>query len=145
MNRKLFVSEKLNIDPDKVNIIGSFCNFCADQLPIKNGFEIYVVDNRELNGISTTAAYHCGKNRIFIYGLNRAMVDILRSIAHEMVHMRQDEMGMINGPIQDIGGFHEDEANAVAGQMIKLYARDGEAGREIYESKTIISNRKITY
>jgi hypothetical protein len=48
----------------------------------------------------------------------------MRSIAHEMVHHRQFEQGRLGVKPPDIGGEIEDEANAVAGQIIKLYAKE---------------------
>ena len=59
----------------------------------------------------------------------------MRSVAHEMVHMMQDEMGMIKGKIRDIGGFHENQANAGSGALIKAFAKVIQGGEKIYESK----------
>lgn len=137
---KLYVDKNLNITPDKVNIISEFCAFCADNLPIKGQFKIFVVADRPSHGISTTAAYEVANNVCRVYGKNRALVDICRSIAHEMTHMMQDEMGLLKGHIQDAGGFHEDQANARAGELIKRFAKSSKDRRAIYESKRI-SNR----
>lgn len=54
----------------------------------------------------------------------------MRSIAHEMTHMMQDQQNMLHGNIRDAGGFHEDQANAKAGELIKLYAK--QPGRKKY-------------
>ena len=135
--RKLFVSEELNLSPDKLKLMGDFINFCADRLPIENGFKIKIVSQREPHGITTTAAYKVSQNECTIYGGSRALVDVLRSIAHEMTHMMQDEQGLIVGPIQDAGGFHEDQANAKAGELIKLFAKSSPERRGIYERKRI--------
>ena len=135
MKRKLYISKSLNMNPKKVELVSAFCLFCCQKLPIEGPFEVHLVSDREPHGIKTTASYHVEDNKIYIYGRERAVVDILRSIAHEMTHMMQNEMGLINGPVQDIGGFHEDQANSRAGQMIKLYARDKEEGSRIYERK----------
>jgi hypothetical protein len=35
--------------------------------------------------------------------------------------MMQHEKGLIKGPIKDVGGFHEDQANALAGQIVKKF------------------------
>jgi hypothetical protein len=35
--------------------------------------------------------------------------------------MMQHDRGLINGPIKDIGGFHEDQANAKAGEIVKKF------------------------
>tara|TARA_B100000214_G_C23870670_1_gene582453 strand:+ start:253 stop:702 length:450 start_codon:yes stop_codon:yes gene_type:complete len=132
--RKLYVDRLLGIDKDKILLAGDFINFCADRLPIKGGFEIHIVSDREANQIETTAAYHRGKNLIKVYGKNRALVDILRSVAHEMTHLMQDENGELQGIIQDAGGHIEDEANAKAGEVIKLFAKSLPRRRAIYEA-----------
>ena len=138
MKSKLYIDKNLQqFDEHKATLTGDFCNFCADHLPIENDFEVYVVSDREPHGISTTAAYHVGNNKCVIYGRNRALVDILRSIAHEMTHMMQDEMGLIRGHIQDAGGFHEDQANARAGELIKRFAKSHDERKAIYENKSI--------
>ena len=133
---KLFIDEDLDLDIDKVSLIGEFCLYCADMLPIQNGFSVHVVSDRDSNNIATTAVYEVGNNTCKIYGKNRALVDICRSIAHEMTHMMQDETGLLKGHIQDAGGFHEDQANARAGELIKRFAKSKEGRRAIYESKS---------
>ena len=60
----------------------------------------------------------------------------MRSIAHELTHLKQDERGELVGEIQDAGGAIEDEANAKAGEIIKLYAKSDPERRRIYESAT---------
>ena len=132
--RKLYVDSGVNITPENSLLAGDFINFCADSLPITGDFEIYVVSDRGSHNIDTTAAYHIGKNIVKVYGKNRALVDILRSIAHELTHMMQDESGMLVGEIQDAGGSIEDEANAKAGELIKLYAKSRPERKRIYES-----------
>ncbi|MAF24410.1 hypothetical protein CL634_02370 [bacterium] len=133
--KKLFVTRDLEIPHEKVLLMGDFINFCAKRLPIRGSFEIYVVGSRDDHGISTTAAYHRNQNIVKVYGKNRALVDVLRSIAHEMTHMKQDEDEMLVGVIQDAGGHIEDEANARAGELIKLYAKSHPERKKIYESK----------
>ena len=130
---KLFIDEDLGFDIDKVSLIGEFCLYCADMLPIQNGFNVHVVSDRDSNNIATTAVYEVGNNTCKIYAKNRALVDICRSIAHEMTHMMQDETGLLVGHIQDAGGFHEDQANARAGELLKLYAKSSPDRKRIYE------------
>ena len=132
---KLYVDKDLKLDKDKIRLAGEFCLFCADHLPIENDFSIYMVANRKDHNITTTAVYEVGNNCCKIYCKNRAFSDCLRSIAHEMTHMMQDEMGLIKGKIRDAGGFHEDQANAKAGELIKLFAKSKKGRKAIYESK----------
>ena len=130
---KLYVDKDLEIKNDGIKLLSDFCAYCAKNLPIKGDFKVYVVSDRDSHGIVTTAAYEVANNVCRIYGKNRALVDICRSIAHEMTHMMQDEMGLLKGHVQDAGGFHEDQANARAGELLKRYAKSSEDRRSIYE------------
>jgi hypothetical protein len=52
------------------------------------------------------------------------LVDICRSIAHELTHNKQREIESfkMDEKVQNIGGWIEDEANAKAGILIKDFA-----------------------
>ena len=134
---KLYIDRDLNLKSDHAKLIGDFCNFCAKNLPINGQFKIYITSDRKKHNITTTAAYEVNNNVCRIYGKNRALVDICRSIAHEMTHMMQDETGLLIGHIQDAGGFHEDQANAKAGELIKRFAKSSDDRKMIYERKII--------
>ena len=45
----------------------------------------------------------------------------------------QDQIGILKGTIRDAGGFHEDQANAKAGELIKLFAKSKPGRKMIYE------------
>jgi hypothetical protein len=136
MPQKLIVKKDLMMLPEKQHIIGEFCIYCMDQLGMGSDIDtiIQIESDRDSSGIKTTAYYNPADNNVRVYGSGRSIADICRSIAHELVHMSQHVRGLIGkDPIKDIGGFHEDEANAVAGQLIKMFAKD--VTREIYESR----------
>ena len=140
---KLYIGKNLGLTPEKIRLAGEFILFCAEMLPIVNDFKVYLVSNREPHSISTTAVYEVGNNCCRIYAKNRALADVLRNVAHEMTHMMQDEMGLINGPIRDAGGFHEDQANSKAGELLKLFAKSKDYRRKIYESKNYLSGNSF--
>ena len=117
------------------NLILDFCKFCKDELNIDHDIKIRIVGNREKEDISTTAFYNPENHDIAVYGKNRAIVDICRSIAHELTHMSQMLQDRIEFPVQDAGGEIEDEANAKAGEIIKLFAKSSDLRKSIYESK----------
>ena len=139
---KLYIDKNLNLSPDKVKLAGEFTLFCAKKLPIENEFKVYLVAERKSHGITTTAVYEVDNNCCRIYAKNRALADILRSVAHEMTHMMQEEKDMLEFPVQDAGGHIEDEANAKAGELIKLFAKSKPTRGKIYES-TLRSNKVI--
>ena len=96
--------------------------FVKDNLQIKKIPKIKIQNGRK--NLKTTANYDYTKEEkiIIINGKNRALVDIMRSLAHELVHHKQYEEGRLKVKPPDIGGEIEDEANAKAGQFIKMYA-----------------------
>lgn len=134
---KLYVDKSLGLKEQQVQLASEFCVFCADHLRIEPPYTIYMVADRASHGISTTALYEVGNNCCKVYCKNRSLADCLRSVAHEMTHMMQDQFGLITGPIRDAGGFHEDQANAKAGEIIKLFAKSHPERKMIYEKKII--------
>jgi hypothetical protein len=112
------------LNDDNKEKLDSFVKFVKEQLEIKDVPTIKIQNNRD--GLKTTANYDYTKeNKIIkVSSKGRALVDVMRSIAHEMVHHKQFEDGRLDGPQPpDIGGEIEDEANAKAGQYIKMYAK----------------------
>ena len=109
---------------EKKDILDKFVLFVKKQLELETVPTIKVQNNRD--GLKTTANYDYTKeNKIIkVCAKNRALVDVCRSIAHEMVHHKQYEQGRLKVQPPDIGGEIEDEANAKAGQFIKMYAKE---------------------
>jgi len=136
---KLHIDKNLNLTENQVNLASEFCVFCADHLRIEPPYTVYMVSDRADHGISTTALYEIGNNCCKVYCKNRSLADCLRSIAHEMTHMMQDQFGLIKGPVRDAGGFHEDQANAKAGEILKLFAKSNPERKMIYENIKLIS------
>ncbi len=111
------------LSDEKKQKLDEFVRFVKNQLEIKTVPTISIQNHRE--GLKTTANYDYTKDNkvIKICAKNRALVDVMRSIAHEMVHHKQFEQGRLEVRPPDIGGEIEDEANAKAGQYIKIFAK----------------------
>lgn len=109
---------------EKREILDKFVLFVKKQLELKTVPTVKIQNHRD--GLKTTANYDYTKeNKIIkVCAKNRALVDVCRSIAHEMVHHKQFEQGRLKVQPPDIGGEIEDEANAKAGQFIKMYAKE---------------------
>ena len=61
--------------------------------------------------LRTYAYYNPSNGDVKVYCKDRGLADVLRSIAHELIHHQQNETGKLEIPAQDIGGIIEDEAN----------------------------------
>jgi hypothetical protein len=124
-HRKLYISKSLSDVINERDIIIQFIDMCNTELSLDDdcSYDIYFVDDRKKHHIKTTAFYNPDGNVIKIYAKDRMIIDILRSLAHEMTHMMQQEKGLIMGPVKDEGGFHEDQANAKAGLIVKRFIK----------------------
>jgi Zn-dependent peptidase ImmA (M78 family) len=116
--------------PKKV-IVEKFLDFVKDNLELTKPFKLTLTSNKD--GIRTTAVYNHAENTVTIYIKNRALVDVLRSIAHELVHHLQNQRGELDGTKNEGGDGSpwENEANAKAGELIRIFGRQNP---EIYES-----------
>lgn len=134
---ELLVDEELSFDDKKVATTRKFLNFCCDELGLDDKFTCKIVFDRESNGVKTTAYYRDDSKLVVVYGKNRMLGDILRSIAHELVHQLQHQEGRIEYPVQDIGGEIEDEANARAGSLVKTFIKQDEMGGNLFEQRLL--------
>lgn len=100
--------------------IARFLQFVKKELGLVKPFKVYLVNKRD-DSLKTYAFYDPSKFDVKVYIKNRGLADILRSIAHELVHHKQNEQGRLNQPVQDVGGEIEDEANARAGSLVKKF------------------------
>lgn len=109
-----------------------FGQFIVSKLPFKSEVKIYLIKRNEREGCST-GQYDPSEDKVYVVPDSRALVDILRTQAHEMVHMKQHGMNQIDpAKYTDIGGFAEDEANVKAGNFIKMYVKEKNK-EEIYD------------
>jgi hypothetical protein len=106
--------------------LDKFVKFVKDQLELKQVPKIVIQNGRK--DLKTTANYNYNLDDkvIKVNAKNRMLVDVMRSIAHEMVHHKQYEQGRLKVKPPDIGGEIEDEANAKAGQFIKMFSKEDE-------------------
>lgn len=114
---------------DEKRHLEKFVDFVKKDLGIENDVNIKYQTDKD--GIKTTAVYkyHDGdedyeQSEVRVYTKERALQDIMRSVAHELVHHQQNEKGKLKGKISNVGGPIEDEANAVAGELLKKYGID---------------------
>ena len=111
------------LDDKKKTLLNEFVKFVIKELGIKKPPTIAILSKRD--GLKTTANYDYQKENkvIKVYGKNRLIVDVCRSVGHELTHHKQWEDGQLKVKPPDIGGTIEDTANAKAGQFIKMFAK----------------------
>jgi hypothetical protein len=112
----------LEVDPIYIDHIIKFIKFTSKILKFDQDFKIYLLGKGQDQN-ATTGSYNIQTNTISVLYQDRALIDILRTIAHEIEHQRQNSLGLIGNNPQNIGGFLEGDSNILAGILLKLYVR----------------------
>lgn len=115
-----------HIDKD---LVKEFINFVIKGLKIQTPVKIHMV-TKDTPELTTSGVYMEDTGEIWIRIKNRIHCDIFRSLSHELVHHRQKEIGKLNKNSGDDGSSEENEANALAGVIIRKF---GKKHPEIYE------------
>lgn len=113
---------------EKRETIDKFVKFCNHGLNIQRPCQIGFVDEPEQG--MTTGCFSPMTREIKVLTKGRALVDILRSIAHELVHAKQHEEGRLEPGSGDDGSPIENEANSLAGVIMRKFQREN---RDIYD------------
>ncbi len=111
--------------------VAEFTQWAAKKLGLKKipKFELSR-DTQEAQDNHHTGRHMMGGDTVWVYVENRNLVDILRTVFHEMVHARQDELGMIQQGDSYPGSPIEAMADMLAGKYIKIY---GEQNHHIFQ------------
>jgi len=117
---------KENLSETKQQSIQHFVEFATKRLKLKETPKISLVGGREFAEVkSSLGGFNPDTKEIYVATEGRLTADILRTLAHEMVHRKQDEMGLVRNPETDgkDGSPIENQAHAVAGILMREYGR----------------------
>ena len=133
----------------RLETIKDFIEYCQTNLEIEDLPEINFTDEREwATSIHSFGQYANNQKSLQVYIGNRNLADILRTLSHELVHHRQNELGMLDSRSGDTGSEIENQANSISGILMRNYGKMNEL---IYESKlkfmaeSIIKSRFTIY
>lgn len=135
---KLKKADKVRIFQDKghpmkqesLTVFIDFLKFCNSILKLEDMPDIYLhtIKKPEM----TTGMYNRGEHMIHVLVGKRLLVDVLRTIAHELTHARQEETGLLDkhlanvdpmNEMGDIDTIYENEAYTLAGNIVKIFCR----------------------
>jgi hypothetical protein len=126
------LDEDVDSDDDfgSQSIVQEFIEWTAKKLNLQSIPEFeFSTDTQDAQDNHHTGRHTPG-DPIWVYVTNRNMVDIFRTVAHEMTHARQDELGMIKPGDSYPGSPIEMLADMVAGKLIKQF---GAKHHEIFQ------------
>lgn len=107
---------------DLIDSIRDFLPIAIKHLKLKSLPKIRIEKNVESKHDQPTfGKYENGKEIIFLDIEERHPVDVIRTLAHELVHYKQDKEGRLDSNSWKTGSPDENEAHEKAGEMIREF------------------------
>ena len=129
-----WLKNKLDETSNEIDIedeVNKFAEWASNILNIQNPVKIELsMDTEEAQTNHHTGGHVMGSDTVWVYANNRNLVDMLRTVFHELVHVRQGELNMIDAGDSYPGSPIEAMADMLAGKYIKIY---GEKNHHIFQ------------
>ena len=131
---KSFYLTENKLNEEQTGTIGEFIKYSIKNLGLQNLPSSLTLsyDNDQAKERRSFGYFDPNNKKIWVYVKNRNMADILRTLAHELVHRKQEEDGRLDINSGKTGSPIEDEANAMAGILLRNF---GKINNGIYENK----------
>jgi Zn-dependent peptidase ImmA (M78 family) len=113
--------------PENIELIQRFLKYVVKELGIESNAKIVLLFEHDPN-YPSAGGYLPSEKKVICAVKNRAIADVMRTLAHELTHHRQNELKMI-GPEDGDNQKLEDQANVFAGRLVRWFGREN---REIY-------------
>jgi hypothetical protein len=109
---------------DEINLVNEFISYVKEDLGLVQTPKIeFSDDTNHVKEQRSFGYFSPESNVIWVYIGDRNMADIFRTLAHELVHRKQDEDGKINYESGETGSDIENEANAKAGILLRDFGK----------------------
>lgn len=113
--------------PGNLKLLKEFVAYVIQELKIENNASIEFMFEHDPN-YPSAGGYLPGEQKVLVAVKNRALADVMRTLAHELTHHRQNELGMIT-PADTDNQKLEDQANVYSGRLVRWFGREH---KEIY-------------
>ena len=110
----------------KNEVIKQFIEFADKKLGLGNDMpEVKIsYDEKEAPSMKSFGKYTPETNELRVVAVNRNLADVLRTLAHELIHHKQHKDGKLKPDSNNTGSEHENEANALAGVFMREFGKD---------------------
>jgi len=106
-------------------IMQKLIKWASKKLNLKSTPEIeFSYNTKEAQQGHHTGRHTEDDNKVWVYVGNRNMVDIMRTVFHELVHVRQGELNMIKPGDSYPGSPIEMLADMASGKAMKIFGKD---------------------
>ena len=100
-----YVDGKLGFGEEKPNVILSY-------------------DDNQARTMKSFGGYTPNEDKIMVVVANRNLADVLRTLAHELVHFKQHKDCRLKPNSGEDGSEEENEANALAGVLLREFGKN---------------------
>jgi len=109
---------------NEINLVNEFISYVKDNLGLVQTPKIDFSDDIDHVKEQRSFGYFLpDANIIWVYAGDRNTADIFRTLAHELIHRKQEEDGKINYESGETGSDIENEANAKAGVFLRDFGK----------------------
>jgi len=116
---------KMFLESNNESTVHQFISYVCDRLGITRLPEILLhTDPAWSEQTQSFGRYTPETHTLEVNLANRHIMDILRTVAHELVHCRQNQQHKLPDSAGDTGSDWENQANALAGVIMRDYADD---------------------
>ena len=124
--------KKANLEENETDIVSDFIDFATKALELQDTPEIEFTDDEEIaKQMHSLGSYRPDTGKLLVVRGSRMIADILRTLAHELVHRKQAELKPLTPEDGATGSPIENEANAAAGVLLRQF---GQYKPEIFEA-----------
>ena len=151
--KKIFRAAKENLREDVLNEemtrkefdghLKSFMKFTADKLGFEELPEVIYKEPDDHGEQPSFGGYSPGDKKMVVMTKNRHPMDIFRTVAHELVHHKQNLDGRLGKDIKQEGSTGSDienEANSEAGKVMRWF---GKANPHLFQKSFVIEGHAI--
>ena len=119
LNEEILPKEK------KEEVINEFVAFAKEKLGLGEEMPDIRIsyDETEASGMKSFGKYTPETNELRVVAVNRNLADVLRTLAHELIHDKQRKDGVLKHGSNETGSEHENEANALAGVLLREFGQ----------------------
>lgn len=125
MKRVNKLDEQEQSKDERKVIVDDFINYVSEQLGLEDIPKVELLYQEGIaQNMKSFGGYQPQSKNIIVVATNRNLADMLRTIAHELIHRKQDEEGKLKPDSGETGSEEENEANAQAGVFMRDYGKN---------------------
>jgi Zn-dependent peptidase ImmA (M78 family) len=136
MKIRQLLAEDKDIKENFVDMFSKFLPLAMYYIDLKSLPKMIFITDVDSPNQPTFGMYVNNENILYVALANRHPVDILRTVAHELVHYKQDTEHQLNVDSGQTGSPEENQANQVAGIVMRHFNK---RYPEFLKSKPIIA------